>query len=85
MVVRIERIQGAGVNEEILEGARVRITLPDDVLTWGGASGPYLYGVVVFVNGDSVDIALDGGDIEPFDIDLVTAYPRPLPAGDRMS
>lgn len=37
-------------------GSRVRITLPADVASWTGEEGRTWIGVVVAVNGDSIDV-----------------------------
>jgi hypothetical protein len=53
-------------------GARVRVTLPDDVAPWfdESAYGATWEGEVVGVNGDSLDVTTPTGDVEPVDLEL---------------
>ena len=64
-------------------GDRVRVRLPPDVAGWSRPEGANWPGVVVFVNGDSIDVRDGRGDVEPVDAEYVTpeaTMPRaPIP------
>lgn len=54
-------------------GALVTVTLPDDIAPWwdDGAYGASWDAVVVYVNGDSLDVTTPSGDVEPVDLEFV--------------
>ena len=52
-------------------GSRVRVTLPPDVKGWHRPEGATWTGVVVAVNGDSIDVRDEAGEIEPVDREYV--------------
>lgn len=58
-------------------GARVRIALPPDVESWSGEPGRSWLATVVAVNGDSIDVRDDAGEVEPVDAEYVTLERRP--------
>jgi len=51
-------------------GARVIVRMPHDVAGWSMPEGAQFEGVVVAINGDSLDIRTPSGDVEPFDSEL---------------
>ena len=55
---------------QIAIGTRVTVKLPHDVASWSMPAGAQFEGVVVAVNGDSLDILTPSGDVEPFDSEL---------------
>lgn len=65
---------GAG----LARGDRVKVTLPPDVGGWTRPEGSTWYGIVVYVNGDSVDVQDAEGVIEPVDREYVQRS-RPPP------
>lgn len=54
-------------------GTPVLVRLPPDVPGWSRPPGASWRGRVVFVSGDSVDVQDEAGDVEPVDIEYVTA------------
>ncbi len=56
----------------MIVGSRVRITLPPDVESWNGEAGRSWLATVVGVNGGSVDVRDDAGEVEPVDREYVT-------------
>lgn len=51
-------------------GARVEVRLPIDVAGWSVPEGAHFVGILVSINGDSLDIRTPAGDVEPFDAEL---------------
>ena len=58
---------------DLARGQRVRVKLPPDVAGWYHPEGDEWLGTVVFVNGDSVDVEDDDGEVEPIDAEFVEA------------
>jgi len=54
--------------------ARVVVMLPPDVDGWALPAGSSCIGDLVYRNGDSLDVRLPSGDIEPFDAELCRVF-----------
>ena len=63
------------------EGDEVLVTLPDDVEGWYQPPGASWVAVVVYVNGESVDVEDKDGNIEPVPIEW--CRPKPAHLGPR--
>ena len=62
------------------EGDEVIVTLPGDVQGWYPPAGAAWLAVVVYVNGDSVDVEDKDGNIEPVPIEWCSPKPTGLVA-----
>lgn len=56
---------------DLRTGQRVRVKLPDDVAGWFYPEGSEWTGSVLAVNGDSVDVQDDNGEVELVDSEYV--------------